>query len=162
MTEIITDIVRLRRKCYDVIPGDIDDIVAEMLETMKQTTECLGLAAPQIGYPLRMFVMKAVAFDASWDVIYLDEPPICIINPVVAFIRGTMTLMETCLSLPGLSVEVRRAREVKIKGLRADWSHREWMFGGLQARVALHELDHLSGKLMIDYQEVVDDPQAGN
>ncbi len=162
MTEIITDIVRLRRKCYDVIPGDIDGIVAEMVRVMAAVPDCVGLSAPQIGFPLRVFVMRAVAYDTDYNVIYHPEPAIVIINPVVAFTRGHITMMETCLSLPGQTVEVKRAREVKIKGFRADWSHRKWHFEGLQARVALHELDHLVGKLMIDYEEVEDDPQAGN
>lgn len=96
----------------------------------------LGLAAPQIGKPLRMAVMAVNGFRAT------------LINPVILDRQGQQRSPEGCLSRPGQTKIVVRAARIHLQWLDTDGQeHRQWL-DGLSARCAQHEVDHLDGKLI--------------
>jgi len=142
--DIITDEKCLREPCRFVEQGeDISLIVANLFKEMSEHLGG-GLAAPQLGYDVRIFVM--------WSI---PGPPICIVNALVVKEKGGNSVrLERCLSLPGVAIEVKRPREVVIKGLNQYFKPVRYRFRESLARIALHELDHCCGKLIIDYKEV--------
>ena len=113
----------------------------DMLETM-YSEHGIGLAAVQVGITKRMLVM-----DVSAD----KTEPLVLINPTILDKSGVIESNEGCLSVPGFHEPVRRASRIEIEYLdrqgvrvRAEWD-------GLQAVCAQHEIDHLDGKLFVDY-----------
>jgi len=145
MVEIIKNIDYLRQKSLPVFSNDGPEDVARLLfdglsQDYPGNLTALGLSAIQIGYPLRVIALK-------------DEPrpPICLVNPIIAKARGSQVSYETCLSLPGQRVKVTRAEIVKVRGFNQYMKSVTYTFRKFQARVACHELDHLDGRLIIDY-----------
>ena len=114
---------------------------ALMLAITFSKTRAIGLAAPQIGIPLR-----AVAI--------VNAPIFYMFNPeIVHKSRWVDTDTEECLSVPGVEVKVPRHRKVKVVWFNRDGVEVESEFSGRLARVVQHEIDHLNGKLIIDYQK---------
>ncbi len=145
MATIITDIKQLRKKSEVVYPGvDIEWIVADLFASL-EAAEGGGLAAIQLGYPLKIFVMIQKA----------PYPPICVVNPHVNKTKGGLIAEETCLSLPGEHVEVPRAEQITLVCFNQYMKPVKLKLKGLQARIAQHEIDHLEGKLIIDYKGVI-------
>lgn len=147
--EVVTDIEWLRKPTEWVREEDNPREVAEQLFKAMDEIEmpdgmvAVGLAANQLGYGLRMFVLGIG-----------PHVPICVVNPVVLREKGHNVHEETCLSLPGVVVRVRRPQEITVKGFNQYMKFVKYTFTGLHARVASHEIDHLDGKLIIDYEEV--------
>ena len=142
--DIVTDIEKLRKqtewvkKPIDVELVEISDVMlSEMVAHNAQ-----GLAANQLGYDLRMFVMKLRQYT-----------PICIVNPLITKSSGSYEANEDCLSLPGVTVRVKRPAEVRVKGVNKYFRPVNYRFKGIEARRACHEIDHLIGKLITDYAE---------
>jgi peptide deformylase len=122
---------------------DIDSLINDMIETM-YAAPGVGLAAPQIGVPLRIFVVD----------ISLGRNPdglIVMINPQFASREGMQLEEEGCLSVPGFEATVVRPTKVVIKGLDREGGEQEREGLGLLARAFQHEMDHLDGKLFIDH-----------
>lgn len=118
----------------------------DMIETM-YTEDGVGLAAPQVGVSLRVLIMSPQAKRGEEEVI---------VNPEIYEMSGQQRGAEGCLSFPGLSVEVTRATRIRA---RYQNRHGEWIDKELKnfpARVLQHELDHVNGKLMIDYLSFMD------
>lgn len=137
---IVTDIEQLRRPTSFVNPGtDISEIVANLFRELKEF-RAFALAANQLGYTLRIFVMTMN-----------PSPPICIVNPRIVKVRGSQIKEEHCLSLPGIVRKVKRPKTVTIKGLNQYYKPVRYRLNGMQAAIACHEVDHLIGKLIIDY-----------
>ncbi len=113
-------------------------LVDEMLRVMKKANG-VGLAAPQLGIGLRIFVMAPSGMK-----------PVALINPKIVLSEGEEVGEEGCLSIPGLYGDVKRARAVHVEAF--DRRGRELVFEleGMHARVAQHEIDHLDGVLFID------------
>jgi len=136
---IVTD-EQLRKPTSFVETGaDITEIVANLFRELKEFN-AYGLAANQLGYSLRIFVMSMEPL-----------PPICVVNPLIVKVRGSQIREERCLSLPGIVRKVKRPKTVTIKGLNQYWKPVRYRFNGMQAAIAYHEVDHLIGKLIIDY-----------
>jgi peptide deformylase len=112
----------------------IDDMFAVMAEEGGQ-----GLAAPQVGVLQRIIVMK------------VDEVEYAFVNPVIAVRDGEERDEEGCLSIPGVRIEVPRATSLRVEGLDRDGKQVTQEASGSLARVVQHELDHLNGKLIVDY-----------
>lgn len=139
--KIVTDIERLRKPTEWVKQSDpVLEIAAELFEGMLEHN-AQGLAANQLGYSLRMFVMKLQ-----------PNTTICIVNPLITKTRGSYESNESCLSLPGVTVRVKRPMEVRVKGGNQYFKPVHYHFRGIEARRACHEIDHLIGKLIIDYK----------
>lgn len=100
-----------------------------------------GLAANQLGLDLRMFVIKRSKYS-----------PICIVNPEITREKGHQSANEGCLSLPGVIINVKRPLEIRVKGFNQYFRQVIYKFIGIEARRACHEIDHLNGKLIIDYE----------
>lgn len=127
----------------------LDELIANMFETM-QKAEGVGLAAPQVGLPIRLFVVDL-------DVLSEDLPEYkgflhAYINPqIIETSEETETMEEGCLSVPGIHESVRRPISVHATYMDENRAlHDEWI-EGYAARVFQHEYDHLEGKLFIDH-----------
>ena len=140
----------LRKEAEDITSDypQLKELIANMIETM-QKAEGVGLAAPQIGLPIRLIVIDL-------DVISDDKPQYKgfvrgFINPhILEYSDETATMEEGCLSLPGIHENVKRAKRIHVTYLDEDYQeHDEWVDDFL-ARVMQHEIDHLDGKLFVD------------
>ncbi len=127
----------------DVIDEEIRKIVQDMFDTMYHE-EGVGLAANQIGIPLRIMVIDTTSKK--------DAPPVkaVLINPELLQSEGRITYREGCLSFPGLSVEVQRARRVLVRAWDLEGQVKEYDLEGFPAIVFQHEFDHLNGITFID------------
>ena len=137
---------RLKKAAQSV--GEVDDqtrkLIDDMLDTMYDAPG-VGLAAPQIGISRQVFVMDVSEKDAPPD-------PIAMVNPEVVWAsEDVSTYEEGCLSIPEIYEEVTRPAKVRMRFLDRDGSECEAEFEGLGATCAQHELDHLRGRLFIDY-----------
>jgi len=112
-----------------------------MVETMHHS-DGVGLAAPQIGVPLRVIVVQMP-----------DEEPIAIINPAIVKRRGEREVSEACLSVPGYGGEIKRSVSVTVKGRDRQGKELRIKAVGLLAQALEHEIDHLNGTLFIDHIE---------
>lgn len=143
--KIVTNVKALRKQCVHVDKRNkIDECVDALFEALAETgggPERAGLAANQLGFKQRIIVMNVPT-----------GLPVCIVNPAISKQRGTQLHMEQCLSLPGKNVMVKRLYQVKVKGLNRYLKPVKYQFGGLFARIVSHEIDHLDGKLITDYE----------
>ncbi len=122
----------------------VRDLVAEMFEIMHKE-QGIGLAAPQIDVPLQVLVI---------DIRSNKGPMMALINPkVTAFSDEKGGYEEGCLSLPGITAEVIRPVSIQVEGIAINDKPVKLEANGLLARVLQHEIDHLNGKLFIDYLE---------
>jgi peptide deformylase len=130
----------LRQKARPVaeVTPEIKAAIADLVETMHDQIG-IGLAAPQVGIPLRLVVMD----DGKGDVRAL-------VNPVITEREGSVRAEEGCLSIPGIFAEVERSSRVGVEALDADGRGVSFEARGLPARVIQHEIDHLDGVLFID------------
>ena len=138
---------RLKKACPPVteITDDLRQAAEDMLETMYDAPG-VGLAAPQVGLLARMFVMDCVKDPEA------APRPMVLINPAVTWTSAeTNVYEEGCLSIPEQYAEVTRPAEVRVRWTGLDGTDQEEHFTGLWATCAQHEIDHLDGKLFIDY-----------
>jgi peptide deformylase len=131
-------ILRLLAAPVAAVTPEIKTLIADMAETMWHQVG-IGLAAPQIGVSLRIFVMDDGKRGAR-----------AIVNPVVTDRGGVVKEEEGCLSLPGIFAEVERCKSLRIEGLDGEGQPISFEAQGLQAKIIQHELDHLDGVLFID------------
>ena len=136
---------RLKKPCEAVgeITPEIRALAADMLETMYDAPG-VGLAAPQVGVTKRLLVMDCIK----------DGPPepIVMVDPRVVWASEDVTTYEEgCLSIPDQYAEVKRPAAVRVEWTDLDGQRQERDFTGLWATCAQHEIDHLDGKLFIDY-----------
>ncbi len=132
----------LREECapVDEIGDEIRRLARDLEETMYQA-DGVGLAAPQVGVPVRMF---------AYDVRDPEEPAGVLINPRVESTEGSDRGEEGCLSIPGLQAVVERPARAVLTGLDPDGEEVRIEAEGLLARCLLHENDHLDGVLFLD------------
>ena len=132
----------LRVRCDEV--ETVDDEVRQLVDDLRETmyaADGIGLAAPQVGIPLRVFV---------YDVREPDIEPGVLINPRFVEAGGTIRDTEGCLSIPGLEETVERYAEVVVEGLDRDGREIRIEARDLLSRCLQHENDHLDGILFID------------
>ncbi|NKB63084.1 MAG: peptide deformylase [Gammaproteobacteria bacterium] len=134
---------RLRQKAEPVIHFDesLRKLVNDMTETMYDAPG-IGLAAVQVNIPLRVVVM-----DLSEDRSDLR----IFINPTFQVIEGTIEFEEGCLSVPGIYASVERAEKILIQAMDIDGNSFELEAEGLLSVCIQHEIDHLDGKVFVDY-----------
>lgn len=141
----------LRKKATAIEPEEyphIKELIENMFETM-YAAHGVGLAAPQVGLSMRLFVIDASNFAD-------DEPSLKDFKKV--FINATIleetgeewSFNEGCLSIPDIREDVSRKAKVKLSYYDEDWKHYEETFSGMAARVIQHEYDHIEGKLFTD------------
>lgn len=139
----------LRKRASDIPQGeDIKKLIADMFETMA-AADGIGLAAPQIGKSVRLFVVDATMLD--------DEPDLktfkkVFINAQILDHNGKDEEMEEgCLSIPHIRENIRRKDQIRISWYDENWQHHEEDFSGMKARIIQHEYDHIEGKLFLDH-----------
>ena len=132
----------LREKCAPV--EHIDDEIRQLIEDLQETmydADGLGLAAPQVGVPIRMFVYAVRDPELQAGVL---------INPEIVEADGSIREEEGCLSLPGLTEIVARNASILVRGLDMEGEPVELRLEGLLSRCVQHENDHLDGILFLD------------
>lgn len=134
---------RLRNKAERVIVIDesIKQLVDDMLETM-YAAPGIGLAAVQVNVPKRIIVV-----DISED----RSQPVCLINPEIKERHGAVETEEGCLSVPGIYENVRRSEWIRVSAQSPSGETLDLEADGLLAVCIQHEMDHLEGKLFVDY-----------
>lgn len=136
---------RLKKPCDPIaeVTAEISKLAADMLETMYEAPG-IGLAAPQVGVMKRLIVM---------DCIKQGTPePMALLNPEVIWSSEDQSSYEEgCLSIPDQYAEVKRPAAVKVRWMDLSGDAQERQFEGLWATCVQHEIDHLNGKLFIDY-----------
>ena len=140
----------LRRATNDIEQStpELKQLISDMYETLTYADGC-GLAAPQIGKSIRLFVVDGTEL--------AEEYPDCkdfkmaFVNPeIVEESDETVTYSEGCLSLPGISENVVRPKSIRIRYQDADFKEHEEVFDGFRARIIQHEYDHLEGHVFTD------------
>lgn len=136
---------RLKKVCDPVteITAEIKRLADDMLETMYDAPG-IGLAAPQVGVTRRLLVMDCIK----------DGPPepLVLVNPQILWSSEDLSIYEEgCLSIPEQYADVKRPAEVRVRWTDLDGATQERHFAGLWATCVQHEIDHLDGKLFIDY-----------
>ena len=134
---------RLRKKASEVkvVDGNVKKLVDDMLETM-YLAKGIGLAATQVNVHQRIVVI---------DISEGKDNPLCLINPEIVEKVGDEESEEGCLSVPGFFEKVKRAESIKVKALDKEGQPFEFEANELLAVCVQHELDHLEGKLFVDY-----------
>lgn len=138
---------RLSQVCAPLGQADgLDALVGEMFQTMYEANG-RGLAAPQVGEMIRLFVM-----DTGWK--DGDMRPVVCIDPEILHVSDETSVMaEGCLSIPGVLARVTRPDRIVLAYTDLSGSRREESLSGAEARCAQHELDHLDGKVHFDRLE---------
>lgn len=139
----------LRQRAKDIEPGtDIKQLVEDMFETL-EAANGIGLAAPQIGKPIRLFVVDGTDIE--------DEPGMetfrmVFVNAQVVEETGTpWEFEEGCLSIPNIRERISRKEQLTIRYFDENWNPFEETFDGMKARIIQHEYDHIEGKMFVDY-----------
>ena len=157
-------IPRLRRKRYGIMAllqilhypdprlhnraapvENVDDEVRKLVDDLFETMYAapgIGLAATQVNVPRRV-----IAMDLSED----QSAPLCLINPEILDQRGVVELEEGCLSVPGIYETVPRAQWIRARALDRDGESFEFEAEDILAICVQHEMDHLEGRLFVDY-----------
>jgi len=142
--EMPDPILRQKSKRVRNIDGSIKKLIANMRETM-HAAPGVGLAAPQVGIPLRVIVIGIP-----------EQEDIALINPQIVRKAGERVVNEGCLSIPGYIGEIKRAESVTVKGRDQNGKELRIKAEKLLAQALEHEIDHLNGVLYIDYLENMD------
>lgn len=141
----------LRKKASPIeeITDEVRQLAADMIETMLAHDGC-GLAAPQVGESVRMFVSIIKGEEEDGTIVYRD--PYVIINPEIEHTTQLMSEMEEgCLSLPKLYIPVMRPISIKFRAMDLEGGVIERDVHDFLARHYMHETDHLNGVLTVDY-----------
>jgi peptide deformylase len=134
-------VLRTKTEPVAKVTKDVQKLLKDMEATAKKA-DGLGIAAPQIGQSMRMCIVK------------LNGRFLPMVNPQITKRSGDMEMAEEgCLSLPGVWVQVPRSISIVVKYQDARGKEQERMLDHLEARIVQHEVDHLDGKLIVDYGE---------
>ncbi|NNE63763.1 MAG: peptide deformylase [Gammaproteobacteria bacterium] len=133
--------LRTVAKPVTVFDDNLRQLVADMFETMYEAPG-IGLAATQVDHHIRLLVM---------DVSENGNNPRCLINPEIVVSEGEEEMDEGCLSVPGFYETVKRAEHIRVRAQNSQGESIEFEADGLEAVCIQHEMDHLEGKLFVDY-----------
>lgn len=140
----------LRTKCAEVekITPEIIQLVSDMIETM-DVKNGVGIAAPQVGHSLRLFVLRNY-IETEEGESDLSDPKVYINPKILSKSEDTCCEIEGCLSIPGIREEVQRPVSIVIEAMDLEGNLFKEELTGYNARVRMHENDHLNGVLFID------------
>jgi len=137
-------VLREKAKRVTEIDRSIQRLIDNMVETL-HTASGVGLAANQVGVPLRVIVIHVP-----------DEDVLALINPEIIERKGERLVMEGCLSIPGYHAELKRSESVKVKAKNREGKLIRIKAQDLLGQALEHEIDHLNGVLYIDYLDSED------
>ena len=133
--------LRNRAQPVDSVDDEVRRLLDDMLETM-YSAPGIGLAAIQVNVPKR-----AITIDISEH----GDQPLCLVNPEILELTGSVETEEGCLSVPGIYESVERADWIRARALDRDGQAIEFEAEGLLAVCVQHEIDHLDGRLFVDH-----------
>jgi peptide deformylase len=138
----------LKRPTHPVkeITPEVQRLIDAMIRVMREQPRCVGIAAPQVGNPLRVAVMDASAHPKAPD----SHGLLVLVNPTVEKVEGATIGREGCLSVPDFTANVRRPQRLRFSALDRHGLRYEMELEGFEAVVAQHEIDHLDGMLFLD------------
>lgn len=139
----------LRQRAKDIEPGtDLTQVISDMFETL-EAANGIGLAAPQIGKSIRLFIVDGTGLE--------DEPGMetfrkVFVNAEMIEEMGTpWDFEEGCLSIPNIRERISRKEQLRIRYFDENWNQFEETYDGMKARIIQHEYDHIEGKMFVDY-----------
>ena len=134
------------KRAADVCGAPDPDLGRDLVDTMRVSPGCVGLAAPQIGVSKRAFCLDLTGHPK------VPEPHglVVLFDPELIVAEGSEVGREGCMSVPDFTANVRRALRVVVRGMDQDGNERFYEAEGFEARAFQHELDHLDGKLILD------------
>ncbi len=135
-------VLKKKAEPLEGLDPSLEKLIKDMIETMYHAPG-IGLAATQVGKPVRIIVFDLHPREEGHD-------PFCLINPEIIEAEGEQSLEEGCLSVPEYFSEVKRKAKVKVRGLDAKGKPVEVCGEGVLATVLQHEIDHLDGILFLD------------
>lgn len=137
-------ILRQSSRPVETVDASVRQLIDDMLETM-YAAPGVGLAAVQVGIPRRIVVLDVAGDD--------DQPaPIAMVNPQILALEGGLTMREEgCLSIPDVRIEIERPSSLTVRYVDRDGRPQELAADGLLATAIQHEVDHLDGKLIVDF-----------
>lgn len=139
---VLTEVARPVAGVDDAARGLAEDL----LDTMRASPACVGLAAPQIGVGLRAFVVDVTGHRKARSC----HGEVVLLNPEVVTANGAVIAREGCLSVPDLTGDVARASRLVVRGLTPAGTERIVEVDAFEARAVLHEIDHLDGLTFLD------------
>jgi len=127
---------------------EIKQLISDMWETLAKADGC-GLAAPQVGKSLRLFIVDGSVVSDAYD--YLKDFKRTMINPeIIETSDEKSTYSEGCLSVPGIYADVQRPKKITVRYLDEDFKEKTEELDNFAARIVLHEYEHLTGHLFVD------------
>lgn len=152
------DISVLRKKSVELpVPLDKEsrEIIQTLIDSFMERDDAVGLSAPQIGINKRVIVFRTKGFDEGQKKIKNINDIEVLVNPRINQERGEKVAgVEGCLSCPDVQVEISRFPEIKVRALDAKGEKINKKYLDYLARVIQHEVDHLEGKLIVDYGDI--------
>ena len=146
------EVLREKAKSVKKNSSELQELIDDMFDTM-YNSDGVGLAAPQVGKLLRVFVADADPMAEKDE--ESKHGPVAMINPEITFKSDeTVQLDEGCLSIPGVNAQVTRPKKIIVTYLDRDFNEKELEVDGWYARVIQHERDHLDGILFLDYLSI--------
>lgn len=144
------------RKISVELPAQLDEesrkAIQTLIDSFVSRDDASGLAAPQIGINKRIIIFRNKDTDDKTKKLGPDDYDV-LVNPRITQARGEkVTAVEGCLSCPDIQIEVSRFPEIKVRALNARGEKISKRYLDFTARVAQHEIDHLDGKLIVDYE----------
>jgi len=137
------------KRVADPVEG-IDDVARalaeDLIDTMRASPACVGIAAPQIGVSLRAFVVDVTGHKKAVSC----HGEFVLFNPEVLLAHGPLVAREGCMSVPDLTGDVPRATRLVVRGLTPEGTERVLNVDAFEARAVQHEIDHLDGLLFLD------------
>jgi peptide deformylase len=139
---------RLKQTSAPIVAIDqtIARLIDDLLETLYDSPGCVGIASPQVGALHRLVIIDASRNAKAGD----NHGRMILLNPVVLSSEGEVVAREGCLSLPHLTANVKRAQHIKVRAQNEKGEWWEFDTSDFEARVVLHEMDHLDGLLFLD------------
>jgi peptide deformylase len=128
-----------------IVPA-VRALAEDLVDTMRASPATVGLAASQIGEPVRAFVLDVGAHPRAT----ISHGLVVLFDPEVLESTEPEVRREGCLSVPDLTADVRRARRIVVRGMDPEGRERVLRTEGFEARALLHEVDHLDGALILD------------
>lgn len=144
-------VLKKKATAIDASYPDLKELIDNMWETM-YNADGVGLAAPQIGLGIRLFVIDTVEVERKGGAVETDTGlKQVFLNAEILDLHGPMwTYEEGCLSIPRITGDVERPPEIRIRWQDEEWKEHEAVFTGINARVIQHEYDHIEGVLFVE------------
>lgn len=142
------------RKVSENIPQDYRDLqqfISDMYETLHKSGNGIGLAAPQVGKDIRLFVIDLSIIEDDEHPEYKTFKKTFINAEITERFGNEVTMEEGCLSLPGINESVKRSNSIRIKYVDENFKEHEEVFSDYEARVIQHEYDHIEGHVFTDH-----------